>query len=376
MELLTIILLICIPLIVASWSLPEKWQLIPIGLATVLFLIVVSPISFLILLGTMLFSYFLLQKLNNLTTATIIIVIQLAAIFLFFKLEYAYYFNLSMKEIIPLGLSYYAFRQIHYAIEAYKKQLPKHNLLEYFQYLFFIPTILVGPINRFQPFIKDMYRRRWNSSLFSLGLERILYGYFKIIVLGNYLFSHKLEGIANALESQSLWLATYIRMLRFTGNAYMQFAGFSDVAIGLSLLLGFRIIENFNYPFLAQNIVDFWRRWHISLSEWCRDYVYYPFLGMTRNGHISIIASMLVLGLWHEISFRYLIWGAIHALAINIWHRYNGSVLQKKIGAYSWFQKVLGIFITIHFVMLSFVMIQEQDMTASLEVYKILFLLK
>jgi alginate O-acetyltransferase complex protein AlgI len=198
----------------------------------------------------------------------------------------------------------------------------------------------------------------------------------KISFVGNYLLSIKLNDFSNSLIESHLWLASYIQMFKFAANSYFQFAGYSDVAIGLSLLFGFNIIENFNFPFVAQNIADFWRRWHISLSEWCRDYVFYPFLSITRNGRISIIISMLILGIWHEISIRYILWGIMHSIAITIWYRYEGSVIQKKIAKFSIIQKSLGIFITLNFVMLSFVLIREETLIEALEVYKILFFIK
>lgn len=271
-----------------------------------------------------------------------------------------------------MGLSYYSFRQIHYSIEAYKRKLPQHILSDYLTYMFFLPTILIGPINRFQPFLKNLKRRRWDSNLFSSGLERILYGLAKITILGNWLFSFKLNNYILSMPQQT-WMADYLNIVKYVGNAYVQFAGYSEVAIGLSLLLGFKITENFNSPFLAQNIADFWKRWHISLSEWCRDYVFYPFLGMTRNSIISIVMSMLVLSAWHEISFRFLLWGSLHAIAISVWHKYEGCKLNQKISQFPYLHKAFGIIITLHFVLFSFVLTMEDSLMESFEVYRRLF---
>jgi alginate O-acetyltransferase complex protein AlgI len=277
---------------------------------------------------------------------------------------------------MPIGLSYYAFRQIHYAIESYKKQTPVHTIIDYFNYMFFLPTLLVGPINHFAPFLKDQKKRRWNSHFFSEGLERVLYGLVKIIFLGNYLINTKLNNYTFNLSNEYEWLQAYLNMFGFTANSYIQFAGYSDIAIGLSLLFGFRINENFNSPFLASNIADFWRRYHISLSEWCRDYVYFPFLAITRNSKISILLAMLILGIWHEVSLRYLLWGFSHAIAINFWYKYEHSALHKKLNQLPLFKKGLGIFITLHFVMLSFLLISEKTLVDSLQVFKTLFFLK
>lgn len=375
MELLICILAISIPLIALSWLLPKDWQLIPISILTAVFIGIHSPVSLVVLSSTALISFFCIRYMQSLITALLIVVIQMSTIFIFFKLEYGVYFNITADRILPLGLSYYSFRQIHYAIESYKKQIPKHQLIDYLNYLFFLPTILVGPINRFQDFIKDMNRRRFDQKQFSYGLERILYGFVKIIFIGNFLFTHKLDRVAKLMEQKNEWLGAYLQMIKFAGNAFVQFAGYSDVAIGLSLLFGFRIIENFNWPFTASNINEFWNRWHISLSDWCRNYVFYPFLGITRNAKLSIIISMFVLALWHEISLRYILWGLAHALAISIWHQYKSTRIYQLLSRFPFLQKGIGIFVTIHFVVLSFVIIKEDSIEASIEVYKILFLI-
>ncbi len=241
--------------------------MLPVVIATAVFLGFVSPVSLVILTLTSLITFYVLNSNASQPAATLVIVIQLSGVLLLFKLQTVLHFNLTQNASLPLGLSYYSFRQIHYAIEVYKKKMPALSIVEYLNYLFFLPTLLVGPINLFQPFLKDLRKRRWDNLLFSQGLERILYGLVKIVVIGNYLLTLKLNLFCNSIAGDHVWLSTYLKVFKFTANAYFQFAGFSDVAIGLSMLFGFKIIENFNYPFLAKNIADFWKRWHISLSS-------------------------------------------------------------------------------------------------------------
>ena len=212
--------------------------------------------------------------------------------------------------LLPLGLSYYAFRQIHVAFECYKGQAAP-TLKEYLQYLLFLPVMLIGPIHRLPEFQRSLRRNKWQPAFFSEGMERILYGLVKINFFGNYLFTSKAADWLQHMHPPLLKI--YLQMMAFTGNAYMQFAGFSDLAIGAALLWGIRIIENFNYPFLATNMQEFWQRWHISLSSWCRDYVFQPILAASRNRWAALALSMLVLALWHEISARYILWGLFHA---------------------------------------------------------------
>jgi alginate O-acetyltransferase complex protein AlgI len=189
--------------------------------------------------------------------------------------------------------------------------MQRPGLVEYFEYLLFLPVILIGPIHRMPDFQRSLRRRKWNPLLLSEGLERILYGLVKICFLGNYLFSTELRQFAG--QASPFFLRLYLEVVAFTGNAYFQFAGFSDLAIGGGLLWGIRVIENFNAPFSATNMQSFWQRWHISLSSWCRDYVFQPIAGFTRNRWAALVISMLVLALWHEISLRYVVWGALQA---------------------------------------------------------------
>ena len=367
------LLLISVPTLIFSWLFKDKWQLLPVAIATICFLAYYSPVSLFILMFTSLTSFYLLNKLGNSVGVVLVICFQALSVFLFFKLGLSFETQSIVERLLPLGISYYSFRQVHYALEAYKQKLPPHGLFDYLSYMFFLPTILIGPINLFQDFLKDIKRRRWNSQLFSQGLERILYGAFKITVLGNFFVSYKLANIVDRLSVHNIWLANYLDAVKFAANAYFQFAGYSDIAIGLSLLFGFRIIENFNFPFIASNISDFWQRWHISLSSWCRDYVYFPVSFYSRMPYLGILFSMLVLGLWHEISLKFLVWATAHALAINIWHWYNHSKIQIFIHKLIPYPKILGIFITVHFVIFSFIITAYGDWSVIIQKYKILF---
>lgn len=372
MELLLIILSACIPAIYLSWKLPEKWNFIPLIVICSIFLVFTSPLSLVILIISSVFQYYTIKKFHQINTVPILVIVQIVLFFTYFKLGYGEVLPFAGK-VIPIGLSYYCFRQISYALDAYKHELPKHKFTEYLTYLFFLPTFIVGPINRFTPFLKDLRKRRWDEKKFTKGLQRIIYGLVKITFLGNYIFSHKFKILIDSLAHENLWLSTYLYILNFSANAYVQLAGFSEVAIGLSLLFGFNIIENFNKPYFAKNIVDFWNRWHISLSHWCRDYVYMPFLSLTRNTYISIGLSMLVLSLWHEISFRYILWGGLHILAISLWHLYEKSKFYAKTKSYPKFVSYLGIIFTGHFVALSFILVSEDNLEDSLKIYKLIF---
>jgi alginate O-acetyltransferase complex protein AlgI len=282
--------------------------------------------------------------------------------------------DLVTDVAIPLGLSYYAFRCVHYLIERYRGSLPEHGPTDVVAYLFFLPTIIVGPIHRAGQFFEDHARVRWDASKLSEGMERILYGYAKIAILGNYLTGALLGGYIDTLGSEQLVLAYYLEMVRNGLNLYFQFSGFSDVAIGFALLLGYRVMENFNWPYLARNIADFWQRWHMSLTTWSRDYIYMPAFGYTRNPYLATLASLLFIGLWHEISLRYICWGLYHGLGIVAFRRWqrlerrlNLPRVEHPVGR--GMLTVLKILMTVHYVWLSFILVSQPDLGSAAEVF-------
>lgn len=308
--------LISTPLI---WLLPKALRGKIMQITTLSVLIWIAPFSALTMLSVAALQWLVWEKLDfKLKKFGLLLTICLPLIpLLVYKLGYE-----IDNWILPLGLSYYAFRQIHVAFEIYKGRIARLSLGDYFQYLLFLPVILVGPIHRLPEFQRSLRRQKWQTSNFSDGLERILYGMVKISFLGNYLFSFKVPAVAVRVDQPFRF---YLETMAFTGNAYVQFAGFSDLAIGMGLFWGIRVMENFDYPFLATNMQDFWQRWHISLSGWCRDYIFQPVAAYSRNRWVALAIAMVVLALWHEISLRYILWGVFHSILIlaTVWSRKN-----------------------------------------------------
>lgn len=274
--------------------------------------------------------------------------------------------------IIPLGLAYIALRGVHYVVEAYRGGLPDHRLIDVVDYFFFLPTIIAGPVHRFPQFLTDARRRRWNPELFSEGLERILYGYLKITFIANLVISTiATKAIADHTADGSQ-LSLYLTMFAKGLNGYFQFAGYSDVAIGFSRLLGFKVIENFNAPLTKPNIQQFWASWHISLTSWCRDYVYTPTFSLTRARSLGILTSMAVLGLWHEFTLRYLAWGLYNGAGIVFWHRWRrylgekleGELAGRKQLALLW--HYISVALTLHFIFIGFVLVQHDTLAESI----------
>lgn len=370
MALLNALLLSGLGLAVVTWLSPERRQHWIMILGTAIFLGVVAPFSLLLLTLTTLSSYYLFQSGLSLTTAVLLLLLQNVTLFAFYKTGAGAALAGPGDRLVPLGLSYYAFRQIHYGFERFKGKLPPHSLTDYVGYLFFLPTVLIGPIHRFGPYLRNAFRRRRDAQQWSEGLTRILYGYAKIVLIGQLLISTYWQLWAEGLADHAPRWSAYWTLVCFYLDTYFQFAGYSDVAIGLALLLGYRVMENFHYPLLARNINDFWNRWHISLSSWVREYVFFPVTSITRQPVAGILMTMLVIGLWHEISGRYVAWGAYHGLGIAVWHLYNRSQVSNWLRTHLPGYRGLAILLTFQFVLFSFVIVREDNWRLMWQTYQ------
>lgn len=351
-------------LFAAAWLVPRRFQNSAISSVGLLFLAFSAPVSLALLTGMGIFSFIFFRRASKSGWHVAILATAVVSIIVFFKTGVRLDADIG-ERVVPLGLAFYGLRIIHYVFEAYMRQLPPHKFTDYCQYLVFFPTMIAGPINRFKGFQRDSRRRRWDVALLAVGFERILYGYVKIIVLANYLTGRKLGGWLDGLETQHEWFLAYMGCLKYGLNLYFQFSGYSDIAIGLALLIGFRVEENFNWPFLAVNINDFWQRWHITLSSWCKDYIFMPVSSLTRNPYAGVIASMLILGLWHEISPRYCLWGFYHGLGIMFWQIFQKIKERSSIPKCIWENKAtitMSWVFTFNFVILSFAITSASSM--------------
>ncbi|WP_339793318.1 MBOAT family O-acyltransferase [uncultured Imperialibacter sp.] len=373
MEELSIILIATLPALLGCWLLPENYQIKAVGLVSFFLLAYLDAVSLAVLLATSIFTYYTLHRLTKEKVAILVIGTILAVIFLLFKVDFASSHSFIRNRALPLGMSYYIFRQLHFCLETYKGNIRDVKFANFMSYLLFFPVFLVGPINRYPEWEREIRRRRWDTDVFSSGLERILYGYVKIVLLGNYFVSNGLYKYIFNLGEEHKWLASYLDCLRYAANSYFQFAGYSDIAIGISLLMGIRIVENFNFPFLATNINDFWKRWHISLSQWCRDYIFLPIASYTRMPVVAIVSSMLVLGLWHEVSMRYVTWGIFHGLGIAVWQAFDKKFqFDFKNRSTQMLWRGASVILTFNFVVISFAWIKEDSFSEALEVFKAL----
>lgn len=223
----------------------------------------------------------------------------------------------SLFIILPIGISFYSFQAISYIIDVKRKEIaPESDMLSFLTYMSFFPQLVAGPIERAKDFLPQLFRqRKMETGMFSDGCRLILWGLFKKIVVADNcaIAVNDIWNNYNSYNGTTLILGA----LLFTFQIYSDFSGYSDIAIGTAKLFGFRLSANFRYPYFVDNISDFWRRWHITLLSWFRDYVYIP-LGGNRCSVLKIIRNTFIVfglsGLWHGASWTFVIWGIYHAI--------------------------------------------------------------
>ena len=285
--------------------------------------------------------------------------------------------DLVVDTIIPLGLSYYALRCIHYVVERYRGNIRDLGPEDLIGYLFFLPTIVVGPIHRFPEWKRTVRRHHWDHELFFEGIERLLHGYVKIGFLANFVVGTLFSGWIEAVALPGTGREAYLEMVRIGLDLYLRFSGYSDIAIGFALMLGYRVMENFSWPFFKRNISEFWSSWHISLTSWSREYVYTSAVAITRSPAVGAIASLLAIALWHEVSVRYLLWGIYHGLGIVIWQAFRNGWRDRighephRLGAA--IGRVASTTLTVHFVLLGFYLVRQPDVAGIVDATTVLF---
>ena len=223
---------------------------------------------------------------------------------------------LPVPEIpLPIGISFYIFQSMSYVIDVYRGDAPvQRRLLPFATYVTLFPQLIAGPIVRYRDVADQLEARRESISGFASGVRLFTVGLSKKLLLAN-----PAGQLWELLQAQPGTLAAWVGIAAYTLQIYFDFSGYSDMARGLGRMLGFEFLENFNYPYISRTVTEFWRRWHISLSTWFREYVYIP-LGGNRKGLARQLLNLLIVwlltGLWHGASFNFLLWGAYYALLL------------------------------------------------------------
>jgi alginate O-acetyltransferase complex protein AlgI len=253
--------------------------------------------------------------------------------------------------ILPIGISFYTFENLSYTIDVYRgKFKPVQSFLDYCFFLTFFPKLVMGPIVRASDFIPQIRKDIFiNQQDVARGMYLILGGLFKKIVISDYIYTNYVQYIFDD-PSRHSGIECLLGVYGYAMVIYCDFSGYSDMAIGMAKWMGFTINENFDSPYQSSSITEFWRRWHISLSSWLKDYLYIS-LGGNRVGkfrqYFNLMITMLLGGLWHGASFNFILWGGMHGLALAFDKMISGFKLKF---ANNRFAKILGIIITFHFV--------------------------
>jgi len=242
-------------------------------------------------------------------------------------------FDTRIKGLaLPLGISFYTFQTLSYTIDVYRGQIKANkSFVNFAAYVSLFPHLVAGPIVRYVNIDKQLEDRHVDRSKFTMGLERLILGLAKKMIIANTCASVADEIFSSSPEFITSG-AAWIGIIAYTLQIYFDFSAYSDMAIGLAKMLGFNFLENFNYPYIANSIKDFWRRWHISLSTWFRDYLYIP-LGGNRTSSAKMYRNLFIVffatGLWHGASWNFIIWGLMHGMFLVAERLFLEKALEK-----------------------------------------------
>ncbi len=349
---------------------PSKGKNIVLLAFSLFFYFYGEPTYIWILILSVVFNYYtgkLLEKMIHTKKATWLLIFALIINFgllFYFKytnfmirnLNHIFSSNIPLIHVImPIGISFFTFQTVGYIIDVYKgKVAASKNLLSFATYVTLFPQLVAGPIVRYQTVEKELSSRNHSYENFSKGVSRFIIGLSKKVLLANLLgeFCKRLIGL-----SAPTILSTWLHAIATTLQIYFDFSGYSDMAIGLGLFFGFHFLENFNYPLIASSITDFWRRWHISLSSWLKDYIYIP-LGGSRVIKWKWVRNIIIVwfctGFWHGAEWNFILWGLYFAVLLLIEKIFLKSFLEH--------HKVIAHIYTILLILISFVIFNGDGM--------------
>ena len=292
--------------------------------------------------------------------------------------KYTNFFLGSISEIIgnnfqpldiflPVGISFFTFQSLSYTIDIYRREIrPLPSLLDYAFFVSFFPQLVAGPIVKARDFVPQIRKPlQITRRMFGMGVYLIIIGLFKKAVISDYISINFVERVFDQPDMFS-GLEVLLGIYGYALQIYCDFSGYSDMAIGIALLLGFRFPMNFNAPYKSVSVTDFWRRWHISLSTWLRQYLYIS-LGGNRKGklrmYLNLFMTMLLGGLWHGASWNFILWGALHGVALGCHKFFSQEILHHDRHYYSagW-RRIVAIIITFHFVCFCWIFFRCSDM--------------
>jgi len=252
-----------------------------------------------------------------------------------------------LKLALPIGISFYTFQTLSYTIDLYRGNTAvQKNFLNFATYVVLFPQLIAGPIVRYTDVEKELSDRKHNFEKFSYGVNRFVLGLSKKVLLANQ-FGELCE-IFKATDEKTV-VFYWVYALAYALHIYFDFSGYSDMAIGLGRIFGFHFPENFNYPYISKSVTEFWRRWHMTLSSWFRDYVYIP-LGGNRVSKIKWFRNILIVwaltGFWHGAGWNFIAWGLFFAVLLILEKAFLGELLKKVPSVFSWLYTLVLVFIS------------------------------
>jgi D-alanyl-lipoteichoic acid acyltransferase DltB (MBOAT superfamily) len=294
-----------------------------------------------------------------------------------FHFDYLHHSAPHLHILLPLGISFFVFEFVHYLTDVYGGSYAIKNPISFGLFAAFFPSQIAGPIKRYEDFDGQLRAiGPFDAKLFQAGCWLIIEGMFKKVVLGDNLAPIVQQGFADphSLASLDAWLCA----ICFALQIYYDFSGYTDIGRGSAMLFGFKLPENFNKPYLATSLIDFWHRWHMSLSTWLRDYLYKP-LGGGRNGRLrkyrNLLITMLLGGLWHGASWHYVLWGAFHGAGLVINHAWR-QLRETRIDGGFFAQPIVAAstsLFTLLFVLLGWVLFRAHSTHEALIIYQAMF---
>lgn len=330
----TVFLFKFLPIVLFFYFLAKNtYQNFILLIASLIFYAWGEPKHIVIMLILIIFNYFMgltLSEQNRLRKLNLIVAIIGNLSFLFF-FKYANFFitninqifNLSyqtFKVTLPIGISFFTFQSMSYVIDVYRGEaLPQKSIYKLALYVSLFPQLVAGPIVRYQTVEEEISNRIHTLDNISQGITRFIYGLAKKVLLANFLGN--LADTTLNLNSNTSVLAVWIGVIAYSLQIFFDFSGYSDMAIGLGKVFGFNFLENFNYPYISTSVSEFWRRWHMSLGSWFRDYIYIPLGGNRCNKfkvYRNLFAVWFLTGFWHGANWTFILWGLLFFVAICI----------------------------------------------------------
>lgn len=272
--------------------------------------------------------------------------------------------------VLPIGISFYTFQALSYVIDVYREHnRAQKNIFNLALYISFFPQLIAGPIVKYHDIENQILNRNESLENIFYGIKRFIYGLSKKVILAN-MFALSCDEIlkqpTDELGTALVWCASVL----YTLQIYYDFSGYSDMAIGLGRMFGFNFLENFNYPYISKSIKEFWRRWHISLSTWFKEYLYIPLGGNRKRKlftYINLLIVFFATGLWHGASYNFILWGLFHGFFLVIERIFLGKLLEKN--KLKFINHIYVIFVFV----IGWVLFRADDLKHAFELYKLMF---